>query len=408
MEKLNICVINDSFPPTIDGVANAVRNYGTILNRDYGFATVVTPVVPGADDSAFPFPVIRYPSVPVNKPEGYRAGNPFSPSVLQKLEENHFDLIHSHCPVTATLLGLSLRRRIDVPLVLTYHTKFDIEIAKNISGKLLQETATKAMAKVIAACDEVWTVSRGAGESLRQIGYEGDYVVMQNGVDLSRGRANEDMIRAVTGGYDLPENVPVLLFVGRMMWYKGARITLDALQALAAEGRDFRMVFVGGGAEKEEIMAYSHSLGLDQKVFFVPPESDRERLRAWYSRANLFVFPSTFDTNGLVVSEAAASALPSVLIRGSCAAENVIDERNGFLVEESAASLALLLARVMDDTAMLRQVGEAAQREIYLSWEDAVGRAYARYNKVIEDYRSQSTEKKRKKFEFASSDEIWF
>lgn len=408
MVKRNICLINDSFPPTIDGVANVVRNYGTILNRDLGFATVVTPVMPGADDREFPFPVIRYPSVPVTKPEGYRAGYPFSATILRKLEESHFDLIHSHCPVTATLLGLSLRKRIDVPMVLTYHTKYDIEIAKNISGKLLQGTATKAMVKVIDSCDEVWTVSRGAGENLRQLGYEGDYVVMPNGADLSRGMADEAAIRTVTGAYDLTADVPVLLFVGRMMWYKGARITLDALQALAANGRDFRMVFVGGGAEKDEIVAYCKELGLDGKVIFVPPESDRERLRAWYSRADLFVFPSTFDTNGLVVSEAAACALPSVLIRGSCAAENVTDGRNGFLVEESAASLALLLERVMNDRELLRQVGEAAQREIYLSWDDAVARAYERYGKIIEDYRSQSSEKKRKKSDLFSSEELWF
>ena len=408
MEKLNICIINDSFPPVIDGVANAVKNYGLVLNQGLAHATVVTPMMPGADDSLYPFPVLRYPSVPMPKPEGYRAGFPYSPPILRKLEEGEFDLIHSHCPVTATLMGLSLRRRIDVPLVLTYHTKFDIEIAKNISGKLLQESATKAMSRVIESCDEVWTVSRGAGESLRELGYEGDFRVMLNGVDLPKGRASDALIREVTGGYDLPEDVPMFLFVGRMMWYKGQRLTLDALAELDREGREFRMVFVGGGAEKEEIEAYSKSLGLEKKVFFAEPEADRERLRAWYSRADLFLFPSTFDTNGLVVSEAAATALPSVLIRGSCAAEQVTDGVNGFLIREDAASLAELLRRIMKESALLRQVGEAAQRDLYLSWQDAVTRAWERYGVVIENYRSQSSEKKKKKFEFLFNEEDWF
>ena len=170
----------------------------------------------------------------------------------------------------------------------------------------------------------------------------------------------------------------------------------------------FRMVFVGGGAEREEIMAYSSSLGLDDCVFFAPPEADRERLRAWYSRGDLFVFPSTFDTNGLVVSEAAACALPSVLVRGSCAAENVTEGVNGYLIQENAASLAVVLQRLLMDPRQLKAVGEAAQRDLYLSWEDAVRAAYERYHVVIDNYRSQSSEKKRKKFESLFNDEEWF
>ena len=59
MEKLNVCLINDSFPPAIDGVANAVTNYAQIIARDYGSPTVVTPYYPNADDSVYPFPVVR-------------------------------------------------------------------------------------------------------------------------------------------------------------------------------------------------------------------------------------------------------------------------------------------------------------------------------------------------------------
>ena len=78
MDKLNVCLINDSFPPEIDGVANAVTNYARIINREHGRATVVTPSNPDADDSVFPFNVLRYPSVDMTRYVGYRAGMPFS------------------------------------------------------------------------------------------------------------------------------------------------------------------------------------------------------------------------------------------------------------------------------------------------------------------------------------------
>ena len=79
MDKLTVCLINDSFPPMIDGVANAVTNYAQIITRSHGRAAVVTPYYPDADDSVYPFPVFRYPSLDLTKYVGYRAGMPFSP-----------------------------------------------------------------------------------------------------------------------------------------------------------------------------------------------------------------------------------------------------------------------------------------------------------------------------------------
>jgi len=386
-ENLNICLVNDSFPPEIDGVANAVTNYADIITRCHGKATVVTPANSRADDSVFAFPVLRYPSVDLTNLVGYHAGFPFSPEVQKKLMAEGFDLIHSHCPITSTMLARSLRDRINVPIVMTYHTKFDIDIANAISSKLLQEEAKRLLAENISACDEVWTVSHGAGENLRSLGYKGDYLVMPNGVDFPKGRAEDSLIAEVTGDYDLPAGVPVFLFVGRMMWYKGIRIILDALQRLREAGQDFRMVFVGGGNDKEEIVAYAKKLGLTDLVFFSEPIRDRSRIRAWYCRADLFLFPSTFDTNGLVVREAAACSLASVLIAGSCAAEDVEDGVTGFLIEENADSMAAKLRELCGKLDAVRAVGEGALQKLYISWDEAVANACRRYETVVENYR---------------------
>ena len=386
-ETRSICLVNDSFPPVIDGVANAVTNYAAVIQRDYGDATVVTPYYPDADDSVYSFPVLRYPSIDMTRLVGYRAGFPLSPELMEQVESRHIDLIHSHCPITSTVLARMLRQRLHVPLVFTYHTKFDIDIANAIHSKLLQEASVKLLVENISACDEVWTVSHGAGENLRSLGYQGDYIVMPNGVDLPAGRLSDREIRAVGEGLDLPEGVPVFLFVGRMMWYKGLRIILDALKQLKEEGRDFRMVFVGKGTDGDAVRAYAQEQKLCGKVFFQPPCYDRQVIRAWYCRADLFLFPSTFDTNGLVVREAAACGLPSVLVSGSCAAEDVTDGRNGFCIEENAASMAAMLRRLMDRREVMRQVGENAQRELYLSWESAVTNACKRYEVVLDGFR---------------------
>ncbi len=386
--KQTICLLNDSFPPLIDGVANAVLNYAVNLEADGHRAVVITPDHPQADDSRFPYPVLRYPSIDVREFTGYLAGIPFSPEIASQLSKEKVALIHSHCPVMSNVMARQLRQIMDAPIVLTYHTKFDIDIANITSNKLMQATARRILVENISACDEVWTVSRGAGENLLSLGYEGDYIVMPNGVDLPCERVPQQAVIDATRGFDLPEDLPVYLFVGRMLWYKGQKLILDALAKLRAEGKDFRMVFIGDGEDRPEIEAYAKELGLADQCIFTGIIHGRDALRAWYCRAHLFLFPSTYDTNGLVVREAAACGLAAVLVTGSCAAEDVTDGRNGFLIEENSDSLYACLSGLHGQQGRMRTVGQAAADELYISWAAAVARAQDRYQVVIERYKS--------------------
>ncbi|MDO4622778.1 MAG: glycosyltransferase [Eubacteriales bacterium] len=391
MEFKEICLLNDSFPPIIDGVANVVVNYAREIEASGHSVSVVTPQHPEADDSQWSFPVVRYPSLDLRENIGYMAGNPFSLNAQLQLSQRPISLLHSHCPVMSNIFARTLRNAMDVPLIMTYHTKFDIDINNAIRSKLLQTGAIKALVNSVSACDELWVVSRGAGENIRSLGYEGDYIVMENGVDMPKGRVPEAEVQEVVKDYDLPKKVPVFLFVGRLMWYKGLRIILDALAALKSQNLDFRMIFIGGGGDEQEVKAYTEQLKLGDKVFFIGPVRDRQKLAAWYCRADLFLFPSTFDTNGLVVREAAAFSLGSVLVGGSCAAENVTNGVDGLLIEENAASLAVCLARIMENADAMHNIGMHASDNLYISWHEAVQKAMERYEIVLDNYHSQKT-----------------
>ena len=389
---MKVCLLNDSFPPVIDGVVNVLQNYANYLHSDYGADVMVgTPKYPDTDYSIYPYPVVTYQSFDTTGiTNGYRTGNPFSEKAVSEMSAFQPDVLHSHCPASATFIARLLREKTGAPLIFTYHTKYDIDIERAIKIKSLAKEGIRAMIWNIEACDDIWVVSKGAGESLRALGYQGDYRVMENGVDFERGRVDPHQVSAVTAGYDLPEHVPVFLFVGRLIDYKGLPIILDAMKRLQDQGMDFRMVIIGKGPDEDSLRQKATELGLmDEhgqrgRVIFIGPIYDRDTLRAWNSRADLFLFPSTFDTNGLVVREAAACGLASVLIRGSCAAEGITDGRNGFLVDESASSIASLLYHLGNDLTHLRDIGQHAMEELYMSWRDCVSRAYERYNVVLD------------------------
>ena len=383
---MRVCLLNDSFPPVIDGVANTVMNYARILTESgMAEALVGTPRYPDADYTSYPYRVVPYQSFDTTGiAMGYRAGNPLAMGAVREMAEFAPDLIHTHCPVSSTIMARILRNEMDAPIVLTYHTKYDVDLARAVKAEFLRESGIRTMLNNIEACDEVWTVSEGAGESLKALGFQGEYRVMSNGVDFQKGRVAEDKVRDAVKGYDLPEGIPVFLFVGRIMKYKGLPLILDGLARYAESGADFRMVFVGGGADRDALISEAKAAGfavdvtdenghmesggsgaLSGRCIFTGPVYDRDVLRAWNTRADLFLFPSTYDTNGIVVREAAACGLASVLIKGSCAAEGITDHRNGYLIEENGEALAALLMETGSDLdAILASVSEETKQQI--------------------------------------------
>ncbi len=393
-DKLNVCLMNDSFPPVIDGVANAVINYANVISSQLGSATVVTPDYPGVVDD-YPFDVVRYKSMTISeKICGYRAGYPFSSSKLDALSSRGFDVIHSHCPFSSTVMARVLREKTDAPLIITYHTKFDIDIRRALPNKLMADRAIKFVVGNIAACDEVWTVSHGAGENLRSLGFEGKYYVMENGVDFPCGRADADDAADLRAAYGIPQEMPLFIFVGRLLWYKGIKLILDALRLAKEDGNDFRMMFVGDGMDRQEIEDYAQQTGLSDRCIFTGAVYDREELRVYYTAGDLFLFPSEYDTNGIVVREAAACGVGSLLIDGSCAAEGITDGRTGILTEADPAAIAKKIEFACTHIDEIHQIGDHAMNEVYISWETSVKRAYDRYGAVIERYRSGQTQRK--------------
>jgi hypothetical protein len=96
-EKVKVCLLSDSFPPSVDGVANCVLNYADIIQRKCGCAVVAAPSYPKVVDE-YPYQVIRYPSIDTTKSVGYRTALPYWPSSFRELIKCDFDVIHTHCP----------------------------------------------------------------------------------------------------------------------------------------------------------------------------------------------------------------------------------------------------------------------------------------------------------------------
>lgn len=387
--KLKVGLLNDSFPPLIDGVANTVKAYADNLCQE-DEPVVITPKYPHVTDN-YPYEVYRYHSIPTDKIIGYRSGDPFGPLSVTELVNKKFDILHVHCPFSSAVLALNLKRlsRNKLPVVFTYHTKFDVDIVKRVPTKAFQKFVVKFIVGNISHMDEVWVVSSGAGQNLRSLGYKGAYRVMPNGTDFEKRRSPDDVVAALKKKHGICDDELVFLFVGRMMWYKNIGLIVDTMKRLKNQGVRFKTILVGNGDDLFAIKQYVDQLELSDCFIFTGAVYDREELRSYYSAADLFLFPSTYDTSGLVVKEAAACSCPSLLVRESCASEGVEHQQTGFLCDETVDSCTEVILDAINDRERLKRIGEGASEKVYYSWEDAVESARKRYIEIIENKRAK-------------------
>lgn len=384
--NLKVGLMNDAFPPTLDGTCTTIYNYASIIQEKLGRSVVITPRVRGVVDN-YPFEVYRYDSFSFSYRDEYRVGWPFRRALRERVAAKDLDILHFHTPLASAVFGRLINGQRRIPMVATYHTKYDYDIRKRVPTAYLQQWALDFIVRNIGRADEVWAVSEGAGENLKKIGYQGDYVVMPNGVDFPRGKAGVEAVRRIDQLHGLPEGVPVYLYVGRMMWYKNIRVILDSLQKVKQEGRDFRLIMIGKGSDENAIDRSIAKLGLKDHIIRTGKISDRELLRAYYSRADLFLFPSVFDTHGIVVREAAACGCPSLLVRGSSSACGISEGVNGFTAGEDPADFARKIIELTDRPNLLKAVGSGAMESLYLSWEEAVTTAYRRYENLCANWK---------------------
>jgi len=382
---MNVAIITDSFPPMMDGVSRCALGYAQALHDGgYGNTIVVTPRMPHTKYD-YPFPVYGFSSVSFPYAD-YRAGHPFIPYLASTLKEMEIDILHAHSPFTSMLFARQLRRFLKIPIVFTQHTKWDFDIAQAISSAVLQREIEHYVYKSIAKADELWAVSRGAGEYLQSRGYKGGYVVMPNGTDFTKTEVDPALLDDLERRYDLPRGVPVLLFVGRMMWYKNIGLIFDTMDILIKRGFDFRMFFVGDGEDFSEIKKTASDRGLTKHALFSGRISDRDVLMSYYTRADLLVFLSTYDNAPIVIQEAAACRCAALVTRGSSTSEVLEDGVNGFFVDEDANCAAEAIISIFADRKRLGEVSAAASEQVYLPWGKAIRQAVDRYEYIKSNY----------------------
>ena len=300
----------------------------------------------------------------------------------QRIKQIPLDIVHAHSPFKAGSDAWHLALSRNIPLVSTFHSKYYDDFLKTTKSERMAQLGVKFIVDFYNRCDDVWAVGNDTAQVLRSYGYEGDILVMPNGVNIRE--RNESHIPMVEEKFGIPKDETVLLFVGQMNWKKNILRILEAAAKLFGEGQRFTLLLAGRGPDEKEIDEKISELGLRGIARRIGHQTDLNVLDGLYQRASLFVFPSLYDNAPMVVREAAAMHTPSVMVRGSSAAEVVQDEVNGYLCEDDSENLAWVIKNALMDPEKLKRVGDCARETIPVSWDKVMEQVVARYEYLIE------------------------
>ena len=380
---MRIGEFTDTFVPIVDGVGRVVHNYALNLASLGQECYVIAPMNKTGYRGGWPFELVEYAGMNLPKLHQYRSGIPVWDSHYNaRMRMLDLQIVHGHSPFGAGREALRQSVRLKVPLVATFHSQFYDDFYKATHSEELAKLGLKYVVEFFEQCDEVWTVSSHAARTLAEYGYRGEPVVIENGVNF---HARDDEAAAgAAERYGLRPELPVMLYVGQMDWKKNILRTLEAAAELAREGHEFQLVLVGQGPDREAIAKKAQELNLESFTVFTGPITDDRVLFGIYQRADLFAFPSLYDTAGLVVREAAVMGTPSLVVAGSAPAECIDPGINGLVCQDTTQSMHEVLERYLFNRERLAQLGSKAQQTIPLFWKDAIKRALERYELLVE------------------------
>jgi 1,2-diacylglycerol 3-alpha-glucosyltransferase len=304
--------------------------------------------------------VFRYPSVPAPTYPGFSLAVPWSARLARRARALALDVFHAQHPFLLGVTARRLARRLGRPLVFTYHTRYE-KYAHYVPlpRRLVASLAVRLACRFANSADLVIAPSEHMAETLGARGVQSRVAVIPTGVPLDVFSPGDR--RHARRALGLPAADPLCLYVGRLDREKSVGRLIDAFNAIAGAVTNSRLVLVGQGSHEAALRRQADASPARARIVFAGGMA-RQALTAYYRAADLFLFASETETQGLVLAEAHAAGVPAVAVRASGVDEVVRDGETGLLTKPDVRELADAAIGLLLDRDRRIAMGQAARR----------------------------------------------
>lgn len=376
MDHMKIAIFTDTFYPDINGVAQTLKRLTNYLAEQKITYKVFAPTSIVEEDLSCP--IHRFKSLPFFLYPECRLAFPNLLEIKSIVQDFSPDLIHVATPFSIGLCGVYLAKKLNIPLVGSYHTNFD-RYLQYYGMPYLSKITWKYMHWFHQPCEKLFVPSIDTYQQLKQHGFT-NLEIFPRGVDCKLFHPHYDTA-AVKSLYS-SQGKYLLTYVGRLAPEKDLETLLAVAKSIPAElNEKIQWLIIGDGPLREKLETQAPN-----NVIFTG-YLDGKYLAQAYSASDLFVFPSSTETFGNVVLEALASGIP-VIGANSGGVKNIIKSGEiGILctpgnVEEFTKAIIHLI----NNSPLRKQMGIAGRNyALTQSWNLIFEDLIWQYTKVIDE-----------------------
>lgn len=352
---MRIAMMTNNYKPYIGGVPISIERLAQSL-RELGHTVYIfaPDYSEGCDDNPY---IIRYGSFSRRLKGDLRIPNCFDPVIEDIFQFLNIDIIHVHHPMLIGQTALYLGKKYHIPVVFTYHTRYEMYLhyltpyadlqnwVQKSKGTILPQMGDMLLQSVrehlvpgfirrfIGHCNMVIAPSHTIEQHLYSLGISTPIEVVPTGLPDSAFHpdipAADFLRRQLLNGKKY-----LFCTVSRLAEEKNLSFMLKGLACLKKQiGDSFQIVFLGDGPKKMDLVNQADSLGIGNCVSFLGCIPN-ERLASYYHACDAFLFTSLSETQGIVLLEAMAAGCPVVAVDAPGSRDVVISGKNGFLTKE--------------------------------------------------------------------------
>lgn len=352
---MKIAFFTDTYFPQLNGVTVSVDNFSKELQKKGHTVYIFAPKIRGyAGQNSNVYRVNSFKVVD-SQPE-IRVPILIPNRNLRQIFKLGFDIVHAHGNGPFSVLGYQTAIVKRIPFVLTFHTIQTKYAHYFLNGKIIRPRTIAAGLRIFASvCDGVVVPSNKMRKELIGYGIKKDIKILPSFIETSRFQRNEK-------GYlhkklNIPETHKILLSVGRLGKEKSFDFLIEMFEYVVKNEPQTHLVIVGQGQEELNLRKLVKKLALEKSVHFTG-KLDNKVVPSSYSDADIFVFASSSETQGLTVLEAAASGLPLVVVDDPAFSNIALENRNALKSPLNQKIFALSVIRLLSQPEMRKKFGE--------------------------------------------------
>jgi len=351
---LQLCLVTETYPPEINGVANTLRHLVAGLERRGHRIHLIRPRQKGekAGGYAGGQRVTLVPGLSIPGYHGLRFGLPVYRRLGRLWSKEPPDSLYIATQGPLGHAALSAARAAGIPALTGFHTRFH-EYSSHYGFGVLSQWIVRALRRFHNRSLATLVPTAKLRAELLSLGFE-RVRVLGRGVDtelFDPRRRREDLRRS----WGCAPGQLAVLYIGRLAAEKNLKLVLDAFEGISSRSPDAKLVLVGDGPERADL----HNA--HPKLVLTGAKTGIE-LAEHYASGDLFLFPSLTETFGNVVPEAMASGLAVIAFDYAAAGVYIHGWENGVTVPaRDAKGFQAATVVVANDDAKRRAMGEAAR-----------------------------------------------